>query len=50
MDSIKQKYQNVREEGVRNKAQSIRGEGFRNKAVSRSPALALVSSAGLLTL
>ena len=34
MDSIKQKYQSVREEGIRNKAQSIRGDGFRNKAVS----------------
>lgn len=34
MDSIKQKYQSVREEGVRNKFNSVRGEGIRNKAVS----------------
>lgn len=34
MDSIKQKYQSVREEGVRNKFNSVREEGIRNKAVS----------------
>lgn len=37
MDTIKQKYQSVREEGIRNKAQSIRAEGIRNKAVSARP-------------
>lgn len=33
MDSIKEKYQNVREGGVRNKFNSVREEGIRNKAV-----------------
>lgn len=33
MDSIKQKYKGVREEGIRNKVSSVREEGIRNKVV-----------------
>ena len=49
MDSLKQKYQSVREEGVRNKAQSIRGDGFRNKAVRFPSPLLLYPTIASLT-
>ncbi|SPO04517.1 uncharacterized protein DNG_07202 [Cephalotrichum gorgonifer] len=35
MDSLKNKYNSVREEGIRNKVSAVRGDGFRNKVLNR---------------